>query len=111
MNRLLRKKRKAGGYNKVKIAILDTGVHGDHPHWTKISGWHDFIIEGNHKGIDITGHGTNGVDLLWRILPEAEIFVARIFEGDKANMRTPELMALVCFSASLICNAHFVLMY
>ena len=47
----------------MKIAILDTGVHGDHPHWTKISGWHDFIIEGNHKGIDITGHGTNGVDL------------------------------------------------
>jgi hypothetical protein len=42
-----------------------------------------------------TSHGTNGVHPTLRIIPEAKVYVAKVFEDDKAE-GTPFLLAEVC---------------
>jgi len=96
MNRLLRKMRKAGGYDRVRIVILDTGIDCTHPYWNGIKNYMNFVLDGNQRGIDETGHGTTGVHLILKILPEADIFVARVFKEENADDNTPCLMAKVC---------------
>jgi hypothetical protein len=99
MSLLLEKNRKAGDYDPVKIAILDTGIDGNHPYRSKIKGYKDFV-EGKKQEIDKTGHGTNGVHLIFKILTEAHIYVGRVFENEKANDTTPDLMAEVMMHSS-----------
>jgi hypothetical protein len=93
MNLLLEKKRKEPEYDPVKIAILDTGIQG--PYWNSIAVYKDFVSGIDSEGTDITGHGTNGVHLALQIIPEAKVYVARIFEGQEATGSTRSLMAQV----------------
>lgn len=99
MSLLLEKNRNAKDYHPVKIAILDTGIDGKHPYWSRIKGYKDFV-EGKKEGVDNTGHGTNGVHLIFKILPEAHIYVARVFKNKEANDATADLMAEVMMRSS-----------
>jgi len=91
----LRKKRTVEG--RVKIAILDTGLDERHSSfWAVKKGYEDFARNQNQRGIDNTGHGTNGFNLISKIMDDdVDIFVARIFEGEHATVNTPTLMARV----------------
>ncbi|KAH6714001.1 hypothetical protein BKA61DRAFT_607018 [Leptodontidium sp. MPI-SDFR-AT-0119] len=88
-------RRKRTTRERVKIAILDTGLdENHHPFWEVKKGYEDFAGNQNHRGIDDTGHGTNGFHLISKIMDdEVDIFVARVFEGEKATSETPTLMA------------------
>jgi hypothetical protein len=102
MSLLLRKGRRSGGYDRVRIAILDTGIDSCYSYWASIKGYKDFVSEGNEQGRDNTGHGTNGVHLFFKILPEADIFVARVFEEAVANDVTTLLMAKVSVQQQIV---------
>jgi hypothetical protein len=82
------------GHDPVKIAILDTGITG--PYYQYIADYKDFVTGMDDEPIDNTHHGTNGVHLTLQIIPNAKIYVARVFEDDKANKKTPSLLAEVC---------------
>lgn len=41
---------------------------------------------------DKTGHGTNSVKLIFKVLAEAEVYVARVFDTDEADENTQDLM-------------------
>ncbi|KND88305.1 hypothetical protein TOPH_07057 [Tolypocladium ophioglossoides CBS 100239] len=81
-------------YKPVRIAVIDTGVDPSR----KVAAIKDFINEGSSTGYG-TGkqnfqHGTQSVDLIWRMYEQAEILVARVFESDQADERKePFLMA------------------
>jgi len=106
MNRILGKKTKKSPtpeYKKVKIAILDTGIRKDtpeapSPHWHRIKAYKDFVLKNNEDGIDNTGHGTNGVHLIFQCIADAEIYVGRVFEFSDAGPNTVDLMTEVSFS-------------
>jgi hypothetical protein len=103
LTRLLRKKKLTREYEHVKIAILDTGIRESSPYWGKIKGYEDFVTKGNKLGTDKTGHGTTGVHLIFKVLPEADIYVARVFDHEQADDDTPSLMAEVCnYNATVV---------
>lgn len=102
MNLLLRRKRKAGGYHRVKLAILDTGIDSKNPYWKKIKGYKDFVAVEEQEGIDKTGHGTNGVYLIFKVIPEVEVYVARVFDGERATEATSTLVAQVYIRSRLL---------
>jgi hypothetical protein len=102
MNLLLRRKRKAGGYHPVKVAILDTGIDSKSPYWKKIKGYKDFVAVEEQEGIDKTGHGTNGVYLIFKVIPEVEVYVARVWDSQKPTEVTPTLVAQVHIQSRLL---------
>jgi hypothetical protein len=87
MDEVLRRGRKQKGYSRVKIAILDTGIDSQSSYLKHIKGYKDFV-EKKEQRIDMTGHGTMGVHLLFKMLNTADIYVARVFEGEKADGNT-----------------------
>lgn len=80
---------------RIKIAVLDTGFD---PQDRDLENIHYIdCIEPERPMTDRTGHGTNLVNLVLRVYPDAEVFIARIFETDKANdTDDPKRMAKVC---------------
>lgn len=80
-------------YEKVRIAVLDTGVEKSARRHTpdfirqcgqQIKGGRSFLGENNEDvpwNKDMNGHGTHVTGLLLRVAPRAEIYVARILKG------------------------------
>ncbi|KAK2611526.1 hypothetical protein N8I77_004860 [Diaporthe amygdali] len=94
----------------VKVAVLDTGLDVKHqnfkkprltqfingkPSWAthpepsqyeRIKACEDFTISGHIAGkdemIDLDGHGTQVAELILRLAPRSELYIARICEGD-----------------------------
>lgn len=90
----------------MKIAILDTGIDLDHDEWKlpriigfkngeairetqelpqkkRIIGWKNFA-EGSETDItDTDGHGTMIAGIILRLAPQAQIYVARVCEGNR----------------------------
>ena len=85
-------------YDHVRIALLDTGLPANHIYAQHISGWKDFVT-GNDTMADKTGHGSIGVEIIYKLFPRAHLFVARVFENTEADSGTQDLMAKVCFLA------------
>ncbi|KAF9769821.1 hypothetical protein IL306_012692 [Fusarium sp. DS 682] len=79
-------------YRRVRIAVIDTGIDGSDPYAAHISGYKDFVDDENTVRQDYTGHGTNSVKLIFRAHAEAEVYIARVFEGNQANDDTQDLM-------------------
>ncbi|KAK6537565.1 hypothetical protein TWF694_011747 [Orbilia ellipsospora] len=90
--------------DRVRIAILDSGMDENHPLREYVQDgikdqYKDFVDKETEKGPskpkDLHGdqHGSAGLDLIFRIAPEAEVFVARVFEKAQANNNTPKLIA------------------
>lgn len=96
MNNLLRRKKGTPPYKRVRIAVLDTGLRETSPHWSRIQHYEDFVSKGNTKGVDKTGHGTNSVHLIFKIIADAHIYVARVFENEKSNKDTISFIIDVC---------------
>ena len=74
-------------YDQVKIALLDTGLSASHVHARDISAWKDFVT-GSDAMADKTGHGSMGVDIIYKLLPSAQVFVARVFDDSERDSRT-----------------------
>ena len=96
----LRAKGNEPSYDLVKIALLDTGLSANHVHAQHILAWKDYVT-GSDALADKTGHGSIGVDIIYKLFPSAQVFVARVFDDSEADPRTQDRMAEVCLS---ICN-------
>jgi hypothetical protein len=102
MDGLLSRKRKAGDYNPVKLAILDSGIDSKSRYWNRIKEYKDFVATEKQEGIDNTGHGTTGVYLTLKVIPKVEAYVARVWESQKATKATPALVAEVHIPSRLL---------
>ncbi|KAF3910853.1 Ankyrin-2 [Dactylellina cionopaga] len=78
--------------NRVKIAIIDSGILPDHPQMPLVREYKDFITRTDQR-VDKTYHGSTGVDVVGEISPDADIYIARVFEGAEAEKDTPDLIA------------------
>ncbi|KAH8878799.1 hypothetical protein GQ53DRAFT_775459 [Thozetella sp. PMI_491] len=78
-------------YERVKIAILDTGVAPDDTAADYISGYRDFVDEDDTVKRDNTGHGTTSVNLVLDMCESADVYAVRIFETDTENDKTLDL--------------------
>ncbi|KAK8068573.1 hypothetical protein PG996_007685 [Apiospora saccharicola] len=78
-------------FDKVKIAVLDTGVDPNDVVSVYINGYKDFVSGNDNRKCDNTGHGTTSVNLIYDMCASAEVYVLRIFETDVANDNTQEL--------------------
>jgi hypothetical protein len=83
-------------HTPVKIAILDSGIDGTHPVDQHIQGYADFVSKKNSH-VDMTGHGTNGVLVTLSIVPDAHVYVARVFEREPTDPNTPSAVTSVCW--------------
>jgi subtilisin family serine protease len=64
----------------MKVAILDSGVHGGHPHVGRIQAGFDATgMTGDW--VDRTGHGTAVAGAIRSHAPEAEFYAVKIFSG------------------------------
>jgi subtilisin family serine protease len=88
-------------YEPVGIAILDSGIDAKHPISLSVRGYMDFMSETDNH-LDMTGHGTNGVLATIAVAPDANVFVARVFEEEPTHPNTPSVVARVCSSWSCV---------
>lgn len=84
---LVRQYRRERVGQRIKIAILDTGIDGRNvafaePMSRGLIKVEDFVDRGG-DGLDVHGHGTHCAALLCRIAPEAMIYVARVLEDSR----------------------------
>ncbi|KAK8103237.1 hypothetical protein PG984_016383 [Apiospora sp. TS-2023a] len=78
-------------FDKVKIAVLDTGVDPNDVVSVYINGYKDFVSGNDNIKCDNTGHGTTSVNIIYDMCASAEVYVLRIFETDVADESTQGL--------------------
>lgn len=82
-------------YERVRVAVIDTGINGSDVYAKHIRGYRDFVTNKDDIKQDNTGHGTNSVKLVYKVCADAEVYVARVFEYDEADDDTQDLMLKV----------------
>src|SRR3984957_12157990 len=66
---------------RMKIAIIDSGVHYGHPHVGEIAGGVEITLAGEGPdAIDRLGHGTAVAGAIREKAPDAELYAVKIFE-------------------------------
>ena len=80
----------------VRIAVIDSGVHANHPHVKGISGGIAISADGREENdlVDRLGHGTAVTAVIREKAPEAEIFAVKIFHDSLATRIQPLLRAI-----------------
>lgn len=83
----------------MKVAVLDTGIREELRKSNNVVKYYDFVdlefSKGKEPAQDKTGHGSDMVYLLHKTAPHADIYVARVFDGDHGDAGTRERVALV----------------
>jgi len=70
----------------IRIGIVDSGVHGEHPHVGGIAGGVTVGADGCVPGyVDCLGHGTAIAALIHALAPEAELYAVRVFDDRLAT--------------------------
>src|SRR4029450_7975811 len=66
----------------VRIAVIDSGVHGGHPHVGGVSGGVAIDADGREHAdyIDRLGHGTAVTAAIRDLAPDTEIFAVKVFD-------------------------------
>ncbi|MHB1021210.1 MAG: subtilisin-like serine protease QhpE [Acidobacteriaceae bacterium] len=83
----------------IRIAILDSGVHLNHPHIGGVTGGVDFAspmdaAQASTSFVDRLGHGTAVTALIHHLAPAAELFAVKIFDRRLATSLPIVLKAL-----------------
>ena len=88
-------------YQKVKVAVLDTGVDKKKDVAAFLADYKDLVTRNDKEKCDKTGHGTTSVSLIYDICESAEVYAIRIFENDRASHNTKALAIEVFSEPSL----------
>lgn len=93
-------------YDKVRIAILDTGIEKSsrattpdeiRSHGNRIKAGKSFVANEPAWNQDSNGHGTHAAGLLLRVARGADIYIARILRGNEKTINTENVVeALKC---------------
>ncbi len=80
----------------VRIAIIDSGVHADHPHVNGVAGGVGIDSAGGEHDdyVDRLGHGTAVTAVIREKAPHAEIFAIKVFDTELAA--TAEALVAAC---------------
>src|SRR5580698_4505700 len=66
---------------RMKIAIIDSGVHYGHPHVGEIAGAVEITLAGEGPdAIDRLGHGTAVAGAIREKAPDAELYAVKVFD-------------------------------
>ena len=70
----------------VRIAVIDSGVHADHPHVAGVAGGFGIAEDGSFQEdyVDRLGHGTAVVAAIREKAPAADIFCIKVFDRELA---------------------------
>jgi subtilisin family serine protease len=68
----------------VRVAVVDSGVHGDHPHVGGIQGGVGFMADGRvvPDHVDQLGHGTAVAAAVREKAPAVEVYAVRVFHDE-----------------------------
>jgi hypothetical protein len=71
----------------MRIAVIDSGVHADHPHVNGVAGGVAILPDGSESNdyLDRLGHGTAVTAVIREKAPDAEIFAVKIFQQSLAT--------------------------
>jgi subtilisin family serine protease len=80
----------------VRIAVIDSGVHADHPHVNGVAGGVAITPDGREENdfVDRLGHGTAVTAVIREKAPDAAIFAVKIFHDSLAARIQPLLRAI-----------------
>jgi subtilisin family serine protease len=80
----------------VRIAVIDSGVHADHPHVIGVAGGVAITPDGREENnfVDRLGHGTAVTAVIREKAPDAAIFAVKIFHDSLATRIQPLLRAI-----------------
>ena len=80
----------------VRIAVIDSGVHADHPHVNGVAGGVAITTDGREENdfVDRLGHGTAVTAVIREKAPDAAIFAVKIFHDSLATRIQPLLRAI-----------------
>lgn len=102
---------------RVKIAVVDTGISPQdlYSQYMKEGMYKDFVDGEDTVKRDDVGHGTNTVNLIFKVFEFPDIFVARVFKTTLASDDTPRFVKQArppcvtdeSFSSKLICIRLF----
>jgi hypothetical protein len=80
--------------SRVRIAVIDSGLQEERQGDAYIT-YQNFIEKRNDAYTDNPQHGTNSVDLIRKVYGRADLYVAKVFQGDEADGNTSKYMANV----------------
>lgn len=71
---------------RVRVAVIDSGVHADHPHVGGVAGGIGIGSDGrvDHDYVDRLGHGTAVTAVIREKAPAAEIYCIKVFDRELA---------------------------
>lgn len=71
---------------RIRVAVIDSGVHADHPHVGGVSGGAGITSSGDVEAdfVDRLGHGTAVTAVIREKAPEAAIFCIKVFDRELA---------------------------
>ena len=80
----------------VTVAVIDSGVHADHPHVNGVAGGVSIGADGTvtKDFVDRIGHGTAVTAAIKEKAPDAEIYSVRVFDGTLSTNVTTLIHAL-----------------
>jgi subtilisin family serine protease len=80
----------------VRIVVIDSGVHAEHPHINGVSGGIGIDAAGEQHDdyVDRLGHGTAVAAVIREKAPSAEILVAKVFDRELAT--TGQALVAAC---------------
>ena len=80
----------------VRIAVIDSGVHADHPHVNGVAGGVAITPAGREESdfVDRLGHGTAVTAVIREKAPDAAIFAVKIFHDSLATRIQPLVRAI-----------------
>jgi subtilisin family serine protease len=84
----------------VRVAVIDSGVHAEHPHVGGIAGGVAFDEDGREHGdfLDRLGHGTAVTAAIKEKAPDAELYAVRVFER-RLSTRIANLLRAIDWAA------------
>lgn len=82
--------------NRVRVAVIDSGVHAAHPHVNSVAGGVGITADGREEAnyIDRLGHGTAVTAVIREKAPDAEIYAVKIFHHSLATSIGPLVRAI-----------------
>jgi hypothetical protein len=91
----------------VRIVVIDSGVHARHPHVQGVVGGVGIDAAGREQDdyVDRLGHGTAVTAAIREKAPEAEIFIARVFDRE---LKATAIALVAAIDWAIRHQAHFV---
>src|SRR5262245_37772227 len=84
----------------VRVAVIDSGVHAEHPHVGAVAGGVAIDPDGREHGdyVDRIGHGTAVAAAIRDLAPDAAIYAVKIFDRTLAT-HVDQLVGAIDWSA------------